>query len=71
MLLAIHAYGLGSCWTFIKDFDDPDVEKKVKKLLNIPADIEVICILPIGYPDQKPEKRELKKQKDIVHKENW
>lgn len=71
MLLAIHSYELGSCWTYIKDLDDPIVEEKAKKILKIPKNTEVICMLPIGYPDQKITKRELRKKKGIVHIEKW
>jgi nitroreductase len=71
MLLAIHTYGLGSCWTFVKDFDDVEVEKKAKEILNIPDDVEAICMLPIGYPDEKPAKKELKEHKELVHEEIW
>jgi len=71
MLLAIHDYNLGSCWTFIKDFDDTDVEKKAKDILNIPEDVEAICMLPIGYPDEKPDNKKLKQKKNLIHKEVW
>ncbi|MCK4259975.1 MAG: nitroreductase family protein [Halanaerobiales bacterium] len=36
--------GLGTCW--IRSFD----EAKVKELLAIPADVNVVCLLPVGYP---------------------
>jgi len=71
MLLAIHAYGLGSCWTFIKDFDDIEVEKKIKEILNIPKDVEAICMLPIGYPDEEPNIKELKEKDEIIHINKW
>lgn len=71
MLLVVHAHGLGSCWIFVKDFDDTEVEKRTKEILNIPEDVEAICILPIGYPDQEPVEKELKKKEDIVHQESW
>ena len=71
MLLAIHTYGLGSCWTFVKDFDDSEVEKKAKKILNVPDEVEVICMLPIGYPDEKPIEKNLKTKQQIIHEESW
>jgi nitroreductase len=36
--------GLGTCW--IGAFD----EKKVKRLLDIPAEVKVVAITPLGYP---------------------
>ena len=71
MLLCIEDHGLGSCWTYIKDFDNPKPEEETRKLLNIPEDVEVICMLPIGYTDQKPKEKILKKMEDIVHEVAW
>lgn len=71
MLLAIHGYNLGSCWTFIKDFDETEVERKAKEILNIPEDVEVICMLPIGYPDEILKEKILKDKNKLVHYESW
>ena len=71
MLLCIEDKGLGSCWLYVKDFDDPEPEKKARKILNIPEDVEVICMLPIGYPDQEPKEKVLKNMEDVVHAEKW
>jgi nitroreductase len=46
MLLAANALGLASCW--VGAFE----EDMVKRALNIPDDIRVQAILPIGYPDE-------------------
>ena len=71
MLLAIHAHGLGSCWTYVQNLEDDSVEKKVKGILDIPKEIDVICMLPIGYPDQTRSEKELKEKDKIVHKEKY
>lgn len=71
ILLAAHSYGLGTCWTYVKDFDDPSPEKKAREILGVPEDVEVICLIPIGYPDQKITGRKLKDMKDILHEEKW
>jgi len=71
MLLAIHDFGLGSCWTYVHDLKDSSVEEKVKKILEIPKDIEVICMLPIGYPNQTRSEKEIKSKEDVVHNEKW
>lgn len=43
--------GLASCFVQVADAGEPpgSAEPYVKKLLGIPADIRVQCILPIGY----------------------
>ena len=65
MLLAIHAQGLGSCWVGACD------ESKVKQALNIPGNIHVMGILPVGYPAEEalmPDKYPLT---DVICVEKW
>lgn len=71
ILLAAHSYGIGTCWTYVKDFDDPSVENKARKILDIPDDIEVICMIPLGYPDMKAIPKKLRNVADILHNEKW
>jgi len=49
MLLMAHSLGLGSCW--IGEME----RKRIKKMLEVPNNFEIITILPIGYmsPDSK------------------
>ena len=49
ILLAAHAHGLAACWTYVKDFADPEPELKARKILQIPKDVEIIAMIPIGY----------------------
>lgn len=44
LILAARAEGLGTCW--IGSFSN----KEVKKILNIPEDVNVVAITPLGYP---------------------
>jgi len=44
LVLAARAEGLGTCW--IGSFNNEDV----KKTLNIPKDVNVVAITPLGYP---------------------
>lgn len=46
-VLAATALGLGACW--IGAFD----EEKIKQLLNIPQNIRVVALSPLGYPAKK------------------
>lgn len=51
MTLAAADIGLGTCWVCAFDAE------KCHKLLNLPNHLEVIALLPLGYPDcDKPEK---------------
>ncbi len=62
ILLMASALGLGSCW--IGAFD----EEKVREILNIPAEVRPIALIPVGYSDTepKPPSRSLS-----VHNEKW
>ncbi|MFH1731145.1 MAG: nitroreductase family protein [Planctomycetota bacterium] len=57
--------GLGTCW--IGAFDQP----AVKKLLNIPEDIRVVQLMPLGYPAGQPAARSRLDLDDIVIPEKW
>jgi len=65
MMTIATSLGLGTCW--IGAFDEP----KVKEILEIPENIEVIGLITLGYSEEKaeaPPKVELEK---IVHWESW
>jgi len=59
--LAATALGLGSVW--VGAFDD----EKVLEIINAPKSLIPIAIIPIGYPDENPRKRERRKLEDLVH----
>jgi nitroreductase len=44
MILTTWSEGIGSNWVGFLGLDD------VKSLLNIPADLDVLAILPFGFP---------------------
>lgn len=51
ILIAAHAVGLGAVWTAIYPY--PDRIPKVQKLLNLPAEVIPLNIIPIGYPGER------------------
>lgn len=57
--------GLGTCW--IGAFD----EKKVKEILNIPDNVRVVTLLPLGYPSDIPPPTSRKSIAEIVMWEKW
>ncbi|HMB46496.1 MAG TPA: nitroreductase family protein [Candidatus Methanoperedens sp.] len=57
--------GLGTCW--IGAFD----EKKVKEILNIPGNVRVVALLPLGYPHVVPHPTARKSLSEIVMREKW
>lgn len=52
LLLALHAQGLGAIW-----MTGPLVAKtEIEKLLGVPPEQILVGLIPVGYPDEQPEK---------------
>lgn len=60
MMLAAHDVGLGTCW--LGHFD----QEKVKEVLQIPTEYEVVAVTPLGYPAQEPQARPRKNLEEII-----
>ena len=65
MVLASWELGYGTCW--IGAFEQADI----KNILDIPEPMTVICLLPIGVPDQKPQPRGRKPFTEIFFNETY
>lgn len=64
MVIAAWALGVGSCW--VGDFDS----KRVKQLLAIPEELNVVALLPLGYPAEQQFEyvpRDRKPLEEMVH----
>lgn len=80
-IAAAHIYleavnqGLATCWANVymgKLGNGSDREEYVRSVLEIPADKNPVCILPIGYSDQKlPDHGETDFDLKKVHQEKW
>ena len=57
--------GLGTCWVGAFDAD------AVRKLLDIPDDIRVVELMPLGYPASEPAARPRLALDEIVSHETW
>jgi len=64
MLLAATALGYGSCWL---EGNAKPYEAEFKLLLNIPENLKILSLIPIGVPNQWPEGKEKKPIKDVLH----
>jgi nitroreductase len=65
MTLAAWELGLGTCW--IGAFD----QQKVRDALGIPKTVEVIELLPLGYPTDVPGPKPRKEMPDVVCYDTW
>ena len=53
-------FGLGSCWIKLID------KQMIKNIFGWNDNIEVVALLPIGYPDESPLQRKRLTIKDIL-----
>ncbi len=65
MVLQAVEFGLGTCW--VRWFDD----NKVREILEIPKSIELIALLPIGYPAEEPPQRPRFDLSKVVYYEKY
>lgn len=62
MLLASHALGLGGCWRAAPLF----CAASVRRALGLPGRVEPQILLELGYPDEKPRTRRLRRRDEVV-----
>ena len=67
MIGAATAEGLGTCWVAAIE------PTGVKEILSIPADIDVVAIIVMGYPEEelKVEEKDRKPLTEIIHWGRW
>lgn len=71
LMLAAHGRGLGSVFMTAYRADEPRVTAQVRELLNIPASIEPVVLLPLGYPDEQPAQKTLKPLAGLVYHDRY
>jgi nitroreductase len=53
LLLVFHQMGLGAVW-----MTGPiQAKDEIEKVLNVPDGLDVIALIPVGYPDETPQSR--------------
>lgn len=65
LILAAANEGLGTCW--IGAFD-PDA---LRKVLELPPEVEPIALTPLGYPDDQPQPKKRKNLNELIRYERW
>jgi len=68
ILLAAETIGLGAIWTAAYPY--PDRMNSVKAILNIPANIIPLNVIPIGHPTGEDKPKE-KFNSGKIHREMW
>jgi nitroreductase len=52
MLLVLHNAGLGAVWLA----NPLSAKKQIESILKVPADLNLVCLVAIGYPAEAPQK---------------
>ncbi len=66
LMLAAHAEGLGTCW--IAWMED---EEKIRKTCNVPDNLKIVALTPLGYPEKESKPTPRKELSEIVCYEEW
>lgn len=68
ILLAAHALGLGAVWT--AGYPGEERTAPIAAALGLPANVKILCVIPLGVPAEKPEPKDKWKPENI-HWEQW
>lgn len=71
ILFASSSFGMGA--VYITGYNPTKIEitQKLKEILRLPDYITPVCLIPIGYPDEVPERKKLRKLEGMTHFEKW
>ena len=65
LVLEAHSLGLGTVIVGAVDFE------KASKVLEVPGNVEVVALIPIGYPDQTPKPPPRKEISEFTYHEKY
>ena len=71
IMLAARSLGLGSVYMSAYLTEEPLLSEAIRNELGIPDTFMPVSILPIGYPDETPKRKELVPLEEIVHFERF
>lgn len=61
LILVLHQMGLGTVWMT----GPMQAKGEIEKILKVPAGLDLVAFIPVGYPAESPELRERKPVKEI------
>ncbi len=69
LMLAAWDMKIGTCWvsSYILNKRRKKAYQEIKRILHLPAKIEVIGLIACGIPNEKPEPKELRSIDEIIH----
>lgn len=63
--------GLGCVYMTAYNAEEPRISEEIKQLLGVPENVDPITIIPLGYPDEVPQPKELQPLEEIIHYERF
>ena len=71
IMLGAYSRGLGSVYMSAYSKDEPEVSEEIRQILGIPQNFDPIAIIPLGYPDEISEPKNLRPLEEIIHYEKF
>lgn len=71
LVLAATALGYGSCWIAMFQSRRKEYLLEVKRTLGIPEEVQLICLVAIGVPDEQPSPRARRALEEIAYSETY
>jgi len=68
LLLAVTALDLGAVWIAV--YPEPAREAHVRRVLGVPDNLRVLCLIPVGHPAESKAPRR-RSQADKIHYETY
>lgn len=65
LMLAATESGVGSCWVGAFDYS------AVEKILRLPKNWKITCLITLGYPKEKPDQQKRTKIEKMIHWNHW
>ena len=71
ILLAATGLNLATCWVYAHESEDYKNENYIRKILDIPEHLLVLCMIPVGYAAETPGKKKVRDLNKIIHYEKF
>jgi len=68
ILVAAAALGLGACWVA---GDKKSYADKVRRMLGVPEGFRLVSLLPLGYPADRPSRKQKRPLESVLHWERF
>jgi len=71
MLLTATSLDLATCWVYVHDPKDKKNENHIRKILDIPEHIFVLCMIAVGYASEVPRIKKVRNLNEMIHYEKF